>query len=244
MLRVFFDARGEPDLRQPMMSSLGVSIHREYGRKTRRELRASVVGVFHQRRELLALVDELQPGICRDQHIAARHHAARTALNAANSRLIQLVRELQDNPAYGFSDLLTVLRPSSQHLTIDTPGHFKGYLDFEKISQVDALATELPSSWRLKKELQLCGLDVIFCYANPVPTLPHHIQVDYNPATLLTVGPGFTLASAAQAMGVYAPHDQLCKEMKEESVDQERERWSLVRQEFECSDRNFESWFV
>lgn len=241
-LRLFFDARGEIDLRDPLASSLGVVVHRTF--PSRRELRAAIARVIAQRLELRDLVERLEPEIVRDPDIAARHHAARSALNTASARLVQLTHELQHASCAGFSDLLSVIRPTGHRWVTHALGHYKGWLDFGTISQVDALESILPSSWHLKKEVARHGMDIVFSYANPVPVLPQTHMVDYHPAHLLHIPPGGSMHHSIFSCARYAAPEELSTQMLEESEEDERHRWAHVIPEIEAGQRSFDSWFV
>lgn len=170
-LRVFFDARGEADLRNPLTASLGVTVHRAH--TNRRELRSILAQLSQRRTELLEEADRLEPLITQDPEAANLHHRTLRELHLAMLRTVRAHQELQEAPYIGFADLLTVLRPSKHEFFVQKPGHFKGYLEFENIAQIEALADSLPHSYRLKHEVERCGVDLVFCYANPVPVMPH-----------------------------------------------------------------------
>jgi hypothetical protein len=238
-LRLFFDARGEADLRNPFTSSLGITVHRTH--MNRRELRQSVVRLASMRRELMDLV-QLRSAEIHDSASADRHQTALVALNLATSRLIRVSHELQEGSPLGFADLLTVLRPSGHRYIISRPGHYKGYLDFERISQIDSLMAELPQSYRLKREIERYGVDLVFCYANPVPIMPH-MTVDYHPVQLFHVPPGLPLSKQFSSMGYYESPDYALRQIEEESKEDERARWRLIADEFH-EPQHFNEWFT
>ena len=242
-LRVHFDARGEIDLRNPQASSLGIIVHRSCP-SSRRDLRAAISKVTTQRRELRELVDRLEPGIVRDPEVASRHHAALSALNTASARLVQLTHQLQHTTCAGFSDLLSVIRPTAHHMFVQKLGQYKGWLDFGAISQVDSLQSVLPSSWHLKKEVERNGMDIIFSFANPVAVLPQEHLVDYHPAHILHVPPGSSMNQAIKSCARYAPPEELSAQLSEETEKMEEERWEHVKLELEAGHRSFESWFI
>ena len=49
----------------------------------------------------------------------------------------------------------------------------QGYLEFDSLHKADSILSELPSSYVSKREAELHGLDIAFCYANPIPVMPH-----------------------------------------------------------------------
>lgn len=238
-LRLFFDARGERDLRNPFTSSLGITVHRSH--MNRRELRQNVVRLMSKRRELLDLV-QLRSSAIHDSASADRHHTALVALNLATSRLIRASHELQEGSPVGFADLLTVLRPSAHRYIISRPGHYKGYLDFERISQVDSLMAELPQSYRLKREIERHGIDLVFCYANPVPVMPH-MTVDYHPVQIYHVPPGVSFSKQFSRTGFYESPDFAIMKFQKESEEEEQARWRLISEEFQ-EPHHFNEWFV
>lgn len=227
-----------------MTSSIGIAVHSD--NLSRRELRQRGAAVNGQRRELRALVERLEPQITRDPDAAAAHHSALLALSTATSQLVGLHRELSDEysaPA-SFGDLVTVLRPSSNDWAVaPRPGRFKGCLTFPHISQVDSLAAELPDSSRLKKEINMLGVDLLFCYACPIPLLPHPAMVDYHHASILKVPPATSLAGALKRVASYAVPGATMQLFKEESAEKERQRWALAAAEI-LPHRDFDEWLV
>jgi len=45
----------------------------------------------------------------------------------------------------------------------------QGYLEFDSLHSIDVLLQELPDSYASKQQAQQHGLDLCFCYANPIP---------------------------------------------------------------------------
>lgn len=242
-LQIFFDCRGEVDLRDPLSSSIAFVVHRP--RPCRRELREELARLNIQRQELREVVERLEPLLKQDsaEDAAPRHLAALRALHMSSHRLYTLSMELQDCSTIGFSDLVTVLRPSSKenehHFLINTPGHYKGWIQFNNISQIDELAeTDLDSFSNIKKAIEQHGMDLVFTYANPVPVLPQMNQIDYHPVTLLQVPPAATVVETLKTEGKYASYDEFHEKfLINESVEEERERWSHVQREMEAPGR-------
>jgi len=270
-LHIFFDCRGEVDLRDPLSSSIAFVVHRP--RPDRRELREELARLSIQRQELREMVERLDP-LLKEEHAAEdaapRHLAAVRALHISSHRLYTLSMELQDCSTIGFSDCITVLRPSSKdseyHYEINKPGHFKGWLQFNAVcSQIDSLlGTDVDSFWTKKKAIVQHGVDLVFTYANPVPVLPQMNQIDYHPVTLLTIPPATTVAETLKGEGKYVSNDEFHESfLIHESVEEEWERWSHVQREMEVAGRygrgrraplnggtgtggggGFSSWFV
>ena len=175
-----------------------------------------------------------------------RYHSAVHALNIANARMNHLMMELRDASTPTFSDMVTVLRPSICQCATPTPTsrHYQGWLEFPSISQIDALASELPSSWRLKHELARCGVDVIFSYANSVPVMPQDHLADYFPAHVLHIPPGDTVGSVFRGSGVYVGREEERERMRHEGEEVGVARWRHVAEEMSVSGRDFYStWF-
>ena len=173
VLRLFYDARGEADLRNPLESSLGATVHR--GCPSRRALRVEAARLEATRAELQQVADRLAPQIFSDPEAASRHHSALRALSLTTTRLLRAARDLQEAPAPGFVDLLSVIRPQpgGARFLDAGPGHYRGYLQFEGLHRVDSLVAELPDSYLANREAARRGLDITFCFANPVPVMPH-----------------------------------------------------------------------
>jgi len=266
-LQIFFDCRGEADLRDPLSSSIAFVVHRP--RPCRRELREELSRLNIQRQELREVVERLEPLLKEDtaEDTAPRHLAALRALHISSHRLYTLNMELQDCSTIGFSDLITVLRPSSKeneyHYEIKKPGHYKGWLQFHNISQVDDLiGIDLDSFWNKKTAILQHGMDLVFTYANPVPVLPQMNQIDYHPVTILQIPPAATVGETLKSQGEYASCDEFHEKfLIRESVEEEWERWSHVQREMEVAGRGgrgrrvplsggggdgsgFSSWFV
>ena len=264
-LQIFFDCRGEPDLRDPLSSSIAFVVHRP--RPCRREIREELARLNTQRQELRDVVERLEPLLKDDPEAGPRHLAAGRALQISSHRLYTLHMELQDSSTINFSDLVTVIRPNtSEYLfTVNKPGHFKGFIQFDKISQIDDLQADAPAFWSLKKTILHHGMDLVFTYANPVPVLPQMHQIDYHPVTLLHIPPTTSFAEAMEKGGKYAPHDEFSQRfLVNESAEEELERWNHVKVEMEAGGRGgiggwigqrrrvggqlngggFENWFV
>jgi hypothetical protein len=45
----------------------------------------------------------------------------------------------------------------------------QGYLEFDSLNKVDVLLRELPDSYASKQAARQLGVDLCFCYANPIP---------------------------------------------------------------------------
>ncbi len=265
-LQLFFDCRGEVDLRHPLSSSIAFVIHRP--RPCRRELREELARLHTTRQELREVVERLEP-LLKDEkseeNAASRHLAALRALHISSHRLYSLNMELQECSNIPFSDLVTVLRPSNKdtehHFEVQKPGHYKGWIQFNAIaSQLEELlATDLPSFSYVQKQISQHGMDMVFTYANPVPVLPQLNQIDYHPVTLVKVPP--TSLSLVKAMekeeGKYALREEYYEKfLVSESVEEEMERWAHVQREMEVGSRGrprvsplsgssgFSSWFV
>lgn len=247
VLRVAFDARGEPDLRHPLQSSLGVVVHRALPDRAR--LRAAIAAVAAQRRELREAAERLAPAAARgDLRASQRRADALNAHNIASYRVVGLARELQGAGEPLFCDMVTVLRPGAHTLVEAVPGHFRGWMDFEGVAEaVDTLPGQLPDAYRLKREVATHGLDVLFSYANPVAVLPQAGMVDYHPAPLLHVPPGEGMVAAARgAGGRYVPVGALGAAVTGEAPGEGAARWTHVRAEMEAISgaRRFQTWFV
>jgi hypothetical protein len=254
-LKLFFDCRGEVDLRDPLTSSIAFVVHRS--RPCRRELREELTRLTTQRHELREVVERLEhvlkngPG-----DAAARHLAALRALNITSHRLYTLNTELQDCSNIAFSDLVTVLRPSRKdyHYSVKKSGHYKGWIQFDRIfERIHRLqCSDVPTVWPLKKQILQHGMDLVFTYANPVPVLPQLNQIDYHPATILNVPPGVSFLEAVLTHGKFAPHEEFSDEfLVNESVEEELKRFEHVMREMEVGGRggrgrraSAASWFV
>lgn len=103
-----------------------------------------------------------------DQTATLRRKLASNA--ALTSRATQ---QLNNADVLGFADLISVTRPMGHGFTTACPGHFKGYLDFDSLEEVARVVEELPASFPSKKEALKHGISLIFCYANPIPLMPH-----------------------------------------------------------------------
>lgn len=153
---------------------MGVTVHRDCG-PSRRALRAESTRLAATRDTLRAEIDRLAPAVHHDPDAASRHHATMNALTLLMRRMLRISRDLSDAPALGFVDLVAVSRPSREgHVWIDArPGHFRGCLHFTGLDRTDNLPQELPDSYAAKQRVALHGLDLVFCFANPVPVMPH-----------------------------------------------------------------------
>jgi hypothetical protein len=264
-LQIFFDCRGEADLRDPLSSSIAFVIHRP--RPCRRELREELAHLNAQRRKLRDLVESLEPVYKHPEDTPARHVSALRALNITSHRLYTLNRELQDSSHIAFSDLVTVVRPSTAkgeyHFEVKKAGHYKGWIQFNNISQIDELLAATSVASEGGGGGNRGGLDLVFTYANPVPVLPQMNQVDYHPVTLLTLPPATSFTESMMKEGKYSSRDDFSEKflMQEMSVEEERKRWSHVEREMEIGGRGgrrtampgggsgsggdrFTSWFV
>jgi len=197
-----------------------------------------------QRAELLVEADRLEPAIVESSQAAKQHHATLRALHLVTSRMLRAHQELHDASQVGFGDLLNVIRPSACHLVVSTPRQKKGYLEFENISLVDHLPNELISSHRLYEEVQRHGLDLVFCYANPVPVMPHEHMVDYHPVHLLELKSGDSLLKAMQGTWRYESFNQALRELENESQADVDERWTHVVAEMRNRRSDLPPWGV
>lgn len=49
------------------------------------------------------------------------------------------------------------------------PAVLQGYLEFDSLHKMDHLLEELPDSYASKQAAAQRGMDLCFCYANPIP---------------------------------------------------------------------------
>jgi hypothetical protein len=48
----------------------------------------------------------------------------------------------------------------------------QGFLEFDSLDTISTILEELPDSYASKGEALQHGLELLFCYANPIPVMP------------------------------------------------------------------------
>ncbi|GAB4813310.1 hypothetical protein N2152v2_000356 [Parachlorella kessleri] len=235
IFRLFFDARGEQDLRHPSQSSLGFMVYRDPA-----ELLTSWQRWHSQLLARLARAPSPGEREAIRQEIA-QHQAQYEGLAAAAAGAAQGTTSSLTEPV--FQDLLTVVRPSSVSLVTDSPGHFMGHCEFDNLDQISTILEELPDTYASKLEAQRHGLQLVFCYANPIPVMPHSAMVDYYSTPLLTLLPGQTLEGVLMERGHYAQNGEPLVEVLRQGPEQaQRAAWAHVGEQL--LDRHDPPWFV
>ncbi|KAL4422788.1 hypothetical protein ABPG75_008985 [Micractinium tetrahymenae] len=222
VFRLYIDARGEADLRQPGDSSLGFTVHRAPP-PDRRALERRLAQLRERR---VQLKRDLAAALARDAGEAIRRAEHDLARNATQRQATQL--ELGRQYELRFADLLTVVRPAGQELVVDRRGHKLGCLLFDSLHKIDVLLAELPDSYASKQQAEQCGLDLNFCYANPIPVMPHGALVDYEPCVVASVLPGSSLRDVFRRQGRYAVPGALLQQLESEGPEARRARWQHV----------------
>lgn len=59
--------------------------------------------------------------------------------------------------------------PPQRRAIPPSPSRGQGCLTFDSLHRIEVLLDELPDSYASKQQAQECGLDLAFCYANPIP---------------------------------------------------------------------------
>lgn len=246
-LKLFFDARGEHDLRHPSNSSIAMAIHRK--RPNRLRLRRIRAELYRQRNFLNETINNLQHGKDIDDSGLSSHHyrdaqryqSSVRALNSIGHRILGVEQELYHHASLSaaFSDIISIQRPSNCCLYVDRPGHYKGYMEYSEFSALDVASLSLPPHH--KELVEDTGFELLFCYANPVPAMPHSEMVDYYAVPLLTTSPGADLREAFRSnTAVYVSHEAPCESMNNEEPYLEEKRWSHVW--FDMTTREQQRW--
>ncbi|EFN51283.1 hypothetical protein CHLNCDRAFT_141219 [Chlorella variabilis] len=209
--RLYIDARGEVDLRQPGESSMGFMVHRG-GAPDRSAMRERLLELEARRQEVLRQLAAAQATDCVSAVARVEHQLAR-----CEGQMQQVTLDLARHLELSFADLLTVVRPSGPPLL--------GYLEFDSLNKIDVLLRELPDSYASKQHAVAHGVDLCFCYANPIPVMPHGALVDYEPAVVVTVPPGASLLSVFKAAGRYVAPGQGLQELEQEGPEARLQRW-------------------
>ncbi|KAL4857411.1 hypothetical protein ACK3TF_002287 [Chlorella vulgaris] len=218
--RLYIDARGANSLQPPGESSLGFLVHRGPP-PDRHALRQQLEAVTARQQHLARQITEARAED-RLRCVQGLHHA----MARCDTQSRQLAAELAQHLELSFADLLTVVRPAGQQLVVDTPGYKLGWLEFDALLEVSVLLGELPDSYRSKRQAQQQGVDLCFCYANPIPVMPLGSMVNWEPAIVATVLPGSSLLEAFKSRGRYVQPGQLLKELECEGAAARQQRWA------------------
>lgn len=178
-IRVYFDARGEIDLKRPMASSLGLCVHNpQISRlRLRREME------FFRRRCLELQTTNGSPdvieslmngrrsyfGFCSSRDV---EYEIQKAVHSYTMMQNQIYTHLIDTPNIKYCDLVMPMRPLREELAIDTPGHYKGFLEFQGLEEMHKYLQKLHIRQDLQKRVLQRGLDLVFCYGSPLVVMP------------------------------------------------------------------------
>jgi hypothetical protein len=121
VFRLYFEARGEIDLRHPSASSVGYTVHRGGGggAEERRRLEERLQQL-QARRQLLE--QELAAAEAADALNTAAQVQHQLLRNATQQQQVEAALHQQQQEPH-FADLLTVVRPAGQRLIEDKEGH-------------------------------------------------------------------------------------------------------------------------
>lgn len=104
----------------------------------------------------------------------------------------------------------------------------QGCLSFDGLDRTNALLAELPDTYASKRDAVERGLDLVFCFANPLPVMPHGAAVDYEPVVLATLPPTGSagLAGVMLERGRYVAPGALLAQLEAEGPTERAARWA------------------